>query len=629
MNEKRRDKNKITALYERLSRDDELAGDSNSIVNQKKMLEDYAKNNGYTNIRHFTDDGWSGGNFDRPGWNAMMKEIEDGTVGTIICKDMSRIGRNYLQVGFYTEVVFREKGIHFVAISNGVDSDVSASSEFAPFLNIMNEWYLRDCSRKVKNAYKAKGMSGKPTTNIPPYGYLKDPEDKDKWIIDEETAPVVRRIFSMAAEGIGPYAIARRLSVDKIEKPSYYQAKNGIGVYKNQCRTETPFAWNGSTIVRMLEKPEYMGDTVNFRTTTESYKTKKQIPNRPEDMVIFHDTHEALVDRKTWYLVQELNKVKHCQDKNGETSPYSGKLICADCGCRMNRHSGHYRNGADWKGLPNGKKRYEPEAFNCSTYEKANDKFYKECSSHHIQTRAVDTVLLETIRYACRCVNEDRDAFIQSIRNAAKVKDKEAVNALQKKLDRHEKRYAELDKLIKKVYEDNAAGKLSDKRYEILSGDYEKEQETIEAEIADMKAELGQYEHDTDRTNDFIALVDKYTDITELTPAMINEFVERILVHKAERIDGERVMELEIYLRFVGKIELPAVEMTPEEIEEHKKKLFYRERNRIYQQRRRAKFLPETRRIKAEMALRAEEERMKAAKENAETAYNEAVGNKE
>lgn len=625
MNGKRHDRNKITALYERLSRDDELAGDSNSIVNQKKMLEAYAEDNGYTNLRHFTDDGWSGGNFDRPGWNEMMKLVEDGEVGTIICKDMSRIGRNYLQVGFYTEVVFREKGIHFVAVSNGVDSDVSASSEFAPFLNIMNEWYLRDCSRKVKNAYKAKGVSGKPLTNCPPYGYLKDPGDKDRWIVDEEVRPVVERIFRMAAEGIGPYTIARRLSEDKVEKPSYYQARNGIGPYKNRCNMDTPYAWRGVTIQRMIEKPEYMGDTVNFRTTTESYKTKKQIINSPEDVLVFKDTHEAIIDRKTWYLVQELNKVRHRQDKNGELSPYSGKLICADCGCRMNRHSGHYRKGADWKGLPNGKMRYEPESFNCSTYEKEYDKFVSGCSSHHIQTKAVEAVLLETIRYACRCVAEDRDSFVNSIRSTAKVKDEQTVKTLGRKLKKHEKRYAELDTLIKKVYEDNASGRLSDKRYEILSSDYEKEQDTIGAEIESIKAELARYEEDTDRTGEFLALVDKYTDIKELTPAIVNEFVEKILVHKAERIDGERVVELEIYLRFVGKMELPAQEMTPEDIEEHKRKMFYRERNRIYQQRRRAKFMPETRRIKAEAATKEEERRMKEAKENAEIAYQESL----
>lgn len=625
MNEKRRDKNKITALYERLSRDDELAGESNSIVNQKKMLEDYARNNGYTNLRHFTDDGWSGGNFDRPGWNDMMKGVEDGTIGTVICKDMSRIGRNYLQVGFYTEVVFKEKGIHFIAISNGVDSDVSASNEFAPFLNIMNEWYLRDCSRKIKGAYRAKGVSGKPTTNIPPYGYLKDPADKDKWIIDEEAAPVVRQIFRMASEGMGAYTIAKQLSEAKIEKPSYHQARKGIGTYKNQCNLETPYAWRGVTIVRMLEKQEYMGDTVNFRTTKESYKSKRTTANAPENRMVFRDTHEPIIDRKTWYLVQELTKVKHYQDKNGEVSPFSGKLYCADCGCRMNKHAGHFRNGEDWKGLPNGKRRWEQESFNCSTYEKAYDKFYTDCCSHHIQTRAIEEVLLETIRYACKCVNEDREAFICSVRNAAKVRDDETVKQLQKKMRRHEKRSAELNGLIKKVYEDNAAGRLSDKRYEILSGDYEKEQETIEAELAEIREALAQYEQDTDRTQDFMALVDKYTDIKELTPAIINEFLDRILVHKAERIDGERVVELEIYLRFVGKVELPVQEMTPEEIKEHEKKMFYRERNRIYQQRRRAKFLPETQRIKAEAKIRAEQERLEKAMKNAELAYREAL----
>ena len=242
MNNRTADDNRITALYERLSRDDELAGDSNSIVNQKKMLEDYAESNGYTNTVHFTDDGYSGGNFDRPGWKQMLSRIENGDIGTVIVKDMSRVGRDYLQVGFYTEVFFRERGVRFIAVSNGVDSTNNTSSEFAPFLNIMNEWYLRDCSRKITVVLRAKGKEGKPLTNNPPYGYMKDAEDKNRWIIDEEAAAVVRRIFAMTVEGMGPYRIAKILSDEKVEKPSYYQAVRGRGCYKNQCGFEHPYA---------------------------------------------------------------------------------------------------------------------------------------------------------------------------------------------------------------------------------------------------------------------------------------------------------------------------------------------------------------------------------------------------
>lgn len=301
-------KNRITALYERLSRDDELAGDSNSIVNQKKMLEDYAKSNGYTDLVHFTDDGYSGGNFDRPGWKEMLRQIEDGSIGTVIVKDMSRVGRDYLQVGFYTEVFFREKGVHFVAISNGVDSDINTSSEFAPFLNIMNEWYLRDCSRKIKAVLQAKGRDGKPITNNPPYGYIKDPEDKNHWLIDEEAAAVVRRIFRMAVEGIGPYQIARILIEEKVEKPSYYQAKRGYGCYKNRCDMSKPYEWAGVSVVRMLEKPEYMGDTVNFRTKKLSYKDKTAVRNDSDEIVVFTDTHEAIIDRKHGIWCRSLER---------------------------------------------------------------------------------------------------------------------------------------------------------------------------------------------------------------------------------------------------------------------------------------------------------------------------------
>ena len=627
MNEKRRDKNKITALYERLSRDDELAGESNSIVNQKKMLEDYARNNGYTNLRHFTDDGWSGGNFDRPGWNDMMKGVEDGTIGTVICKDMSRIGRNYLQVGFYTEVVFKEKGIHFIAISNGVDSDVSASNEFAPFLNIMNEWYLRDCSRKIKGAYRAKGVSGKPITQSVPYGYVKDPADKDKWLVDEEVALVVRKIFDMAAQGIGAYTIARRLAEEKVEKPSCYKLKHGRGTYKNSDTTEAPYSWCGVTVRHILERAEYMGDTVNFRTTMESYKSKKKIPNAPEDILVFRDTHESIIDRKTWYLVQELLKVRHTPDKSGAISPLAGKIFCADCGGRMRRHGACYREAKDWKGFPNGKLRKCKETFDCSTYEKARKKMVPSgCSNHHIKAEVIETVLLETIQYACRCVDGDREAFISSVRSAAKVKDTETVRVLEKKRKSLEKRFTELNGLIKKVYEDNAAGRLSDKRYEILSEGYEGEQADVEAELAGIMEALAQYEQDTDRTQEFIAIADRYTDIKELTPEIINEFLDKVVVHEAERTpDGERVMELEIYLRFVGKIDLPAHELTPEQELAHKRLMLQRERSRLYQQKCRAKYMPEVRRLKEEKRIKAEQERLKEAMKNAELAYNEAM----
>lgn len=552
-------KNRITALYERLSRDDELAGDSNSIVNQKKMLEDYAKSNGYTDLVHFTDDGYSGGNFDRPGWKEMLRQIEDGSIGAVIVKDMSRVGRDYLQVGFYTEVFFREKGVHFVAISNGVDSDINTSSEFAPFLNIMNEWYLRDCSRKIKAVLQAKGRDGKPITNNPPYGYIKDPEDK------------------------------------------------------NRCDMSKPYEWAGVSVVRMLEKPEYMGDTVNFRTKKLSYKDKVAVKNDSDEIVVFTDTHEAIIDRKTWYMVQELRKTKRRINTEGESNPFVGKIFCADCGGKMHYRNEGKRAGRKWRGLPDGSVRTTPACYNCGNYNNSHDQSGKVCCSHNIQAKVIDQFVLETIQYACKSVRMDERAFVESIRSASEIREQSEAKKLKAALKHQEKRYAELDILLKKVYEDNALGRLPDKRYEMLSAGYEKEQAELEQSIKTCRQQLTQYDEDTDRTEEFLALVHKYTDITELTPVIINEFVDKILVHKAEKINGERVMEIEIYLNFIGKVELPAQELTEEELAEIKEKQRLRERNAMYQRRRRAKFMPKTKAIRAKV----QEAEIKEALENA------------
>ena len=552
-------KNRITALYERLSRDDELAGDSNSIVNQKKMLEDYAKSNGYTDLVHFTDDGYSGGNFDRPGWKEMLRQIEDGSIGTVIVKDMSRVGRDYLQVGFYTEVFFREKGVHFAAISNGVDSDINTSSEFASFLNIMNEWYLRDCSRKIKAVLQAKGRDGKPITNNPPYGYIKDPEDK------------------------------------------------------NRCDMSKPYEWAGVSVVRMLEKPEYMGDTVNFRTKKLSYKDKVAVKNDSDEIVVFTDTHEAIIDRKTWYMVQELRKTKRRINTEGESNPFVGKIFCADCGGKMHYRNERKRAGRNWRGLPDGSVRTTQACYNCGNYNNSHDQSEKVCCSHNIQAKVIDQLVLETIQYACKSVRMDERAFVERIRSASEIREQSEAKKLKAALKHQEKRYAELDILLKKVYEDNALGRLPDKRYEMLSAGYEKEQAELEQFIKACREQLTQYDEDTDRTEKFLALVHKYTDITELTPVIINEFVDKILVHKAEKIDGERVMEIEIYLNFIGKVELPAQELTEEELAEIKEKQRLRERNAMYQRRRRAKFMPKTKAIRAKV----QEAEIKEALENA------------
>ena len=338
---------KITALYERLSRDDDLTGDSNSIINQKKMLEDYAKANGFTNCVHFTDDGWSGGSFDRPSWKRMIEGIEKGEIATVLVKDLSRVGRDYLQVGFYTEVMFREKGVRFIAITNGVDSDKRESSEFAPFLNIMNEWYIRDCSRKITTVLRARGMSGKHTSNHCIYGYRKDPNNKDHWIIDEEAAEVVRRIYRMAIEGKGPYEIARILATEKVERPSYYLAQRGMGNHQSNYNAADPYTWRGGTVADILSKQEYMGHTVNFRTYKESYKDKRVKMTPKEDLVIFENTQEAIIDKETWERVQTLRKTIRRTDSIGKANPLTGLMFCADCGAKMYNHRGKAGNARD------------------------------------------------------------------------------------------------------------------------------------------------------------------------------------------------------------------------------------------------------------------------------------------
>ena len=332
MNGKRLEPEKITALYERLSRDDEQIGDSNSIVNQKAMLESYAAQRGSTNIAHYTDDGWSGANFERPSWKQLVADIETGKVGCVIAKDMSRVGRDYLQTGFYTEVLFRQHGVRFIAISNGVDSEDQSTGEFAPFINIMSEWYVRDCSRKQKAQYQIRGKSGKPVTNTIPYGFKKDPEEKHHWLVDEEAADVVRRIFRLSVEGKGPQTIARILMNDKVERPSHYLAQRGRGTCQSKTDMSRPYDWTDSTIRDILAKPEYMGHTVNFRSYKPSYKAKKMIKRPPEEWMIIENTHEAIVDPETWKLAQRSRQTVRRTDTTGEADPLTGLLFCAECG---------------------------------------------------------------------------------------------------------------------------------------------------------------------------------------------------------------------------------------------------------------------------------------------------------
>ena len=551
----RQTEEKITALYERLSRDDESAGDSNSIVNQKKYLEGYAAQHSFSNIVHYTDDGWSGGNFDRPAWKRLVADIEAGKVALVLTKDMSRIGRDYLQTGFYTEVLFRKFGVRFIAIGNSIDSDDPSSSEFAPFVNIMSEWYLRDLSRKQRTAIRVKGESGKPTTNCAIYGYRKDPSDKYHWLIDEEAAAVVRRIFQLTIEGHGPYEIATMLCEEKIETPAVYFARQGRGVWKSREDIPRPYSWNGFAVGQILSKPEYMGHTVNFRSHKESYKDKRAVVHAPEDWLIFENTHEAIVDKETWELAQKLRKTPRRHDTIGEANPLTGLLYCADCGAKLYNH----------RSRGTAVKPYPSDWFDCSTYTLARQYHDNACSNHHISTKALRTLILETIRTASAYAISNEAEFIQKVRAASEVRQAQAARDLKRKLNKDKRRCEELDTIIKKLYESYAVGRIGEERFDTLLAGYEQEQAALRQSIMEAESALDSFEQDTANVERFLALAKKYTDFSELTTPMINEFIEKIIVHAPEKIDGDRTQQVDIYLKFIGRFDLPASELTPEE----------------------------------------------------------------
>ena len=607
---KQKNTNGVTALYERLSKDDELTGESNSITNQKNMLLDYARKNGYTNIVHYTDDGWSGASFDRPSWKNMIKDIEDGKVSTVIVKDMSRVGRDYLQVGFYTEVMFREKGVHFIAISNGVDSDKRESAEFAPFLNIMNEWYVRDTSRKITSVLKARGMSGVHTSNHCLYGYKKDPENNTKWLIDEEAAEVVRRIFRLCVAGKGPYDIARILSEEKVERPSYYQAKRGVGTHKTSADMDNPYMWRGATVADILRRPEYLGHTVNFRTYKESYKDKKPKKTAKEDLVIFENTQEPIIDEQTWNMVQELRITVRKPDIMGEANPLTGKLFCADCGGKMYNH--RHRTERIRKDMyTNGKQRYIPpeDCYNCANYNLSRQKYVVQCSSHSIQTWVIRQLVLDTIKKTCDFAISNEQEFLELVSSSsAKTQQDMAVKA-KGRIKASEKRREEINRMIRKLYEDNVSGRLSDKHFDMMLSEYEKEMGVLEQQIENDRDTINTLETETNNVEHFMELVKRYTDFTELTAPMINEFVSKIMIHKAEGKGAERTQEVEIYLNYVGKVELPQeqVILSEEELlqQEKERKRLEKKRasNRKYMERKREEIRRQQEKERTETAV--------------------------
>lgn len=534
---------KFTALYERLSRDDELIGESNSIKNQKQLLENYAHKNGYSPIRHFTDDGVSGTTFEREGFQAMIAEVEAGNVSTVIVKDMSRFGRDYLKVGFYTEVMFKEKGVRFIAINNGIDSANQQDSDFTPFLNIMNEWYARDASRKIQAVFKSRMQDGKRVSPSVPYGYLRSPEDKQKLIIDEEPAAVVRRIFQMVIEGKGVTAIADILTAEKVLIPSAY-AKIHCPENDHSKGFTNPYLWSATAVSYILEKQEYMGHTVLGKTVSVSYKTKKRRKAKPDELMIFKNTHPAIVDEETWHLAQKLRKTVRKPSYDRPPHPLTGLVYCADCGHKMTHR----------QPSPTKKKKYDADdAYICGSYRQRT----RNCTMHFIKTSVLWELILTAIREVSDYVRQDEQAFIDKVQQTSTVQMAETQREQKRRLAEATERNGELNTLIKKLYEGNATGKIPDKHFERLLSEYDSEQTALETEIEDLKAQIDSFHEDNTKADKFIAVVRRYTDFTELTTPMLNEFIEKVVVHEATGGRTDRKQKIDVYFNFVGQVELP------------------------------------------------------------------------
>ncbi|RKI99534.1 DUF4368 domain-containing protein [bacterium D16-54] len=560
---------KITALYERLSRDDELQGPSNSILNQQAFLEDFCKRNSFTNVRHFTDDGVSGTTFDRDGFKAMIAEVEAGNVATIIVKDMSRFGRDYLKVGFYTDVMFRDKGVRFIAVNNGIDSDKQGDNDFTPFLNIMNEFYARDSSRKIQAIFKARMQDGKRVSPSVPYGYRRDPQDKQHLIVDEEAAAVVRRIFQMVIEGYGVKGIADALTADKVLIPSAY-AKLHNPENDHSKGFHDPCLWSSTAVGYILEKQEYMGHTVLGKTICENYKTKKRRKAKPEELMIFRNTHEAIVDEETWQLAHRLKRtIRKPSYPDRPANPLTGLLYCADCGHKLTHH----------QPSPTKKKVYDADDYYiCGNYRQLTH----DCTSHYIKTSTVEKLILTAIREVSTYVREDEKEFIRIVRDAASAGQEQTAREKKKRLRQVEKRIGELDELIRKLYEGNATGKIPDKHFNRLLVEYDTEQSALEQEAAELKEGITAQAEDGMRAQRFVSLVRRYTSFDELTAPMLNEFIEKVVVHEADKSTGDRRQKVDIYFNFIGCFVPPKPEviLTAEEEAKAQKALAARNRER-------------------------------------------------
>ena len=545
---------KYTALYERLSRDDEMQGESNSIVNQKRYLEEYAQAQGFKNIRHFTDDGYSGTNFKRPGFQEMIAAIEAGEIDVVCVKDLSRFGRDYLKVGFYTEIMFPEKGVRFIAINNSVDSANPMENDFTPFLNIMNEWYAKDTSNKIRAIFRSRMQDGKRCSGAIPYGYRRDPEDKNHLLIDEEAAKVVRRIYQMVIDGMGSQAIANQLTADNVLIPSAYLEQSEHGESRNHSYHD-PCRWNCTAVAYILDKQEYMGHTVLGKTICENFKTKKRRKARPDELIVFENTHEPIIDAETWHLVQKLRRRTRRKLANGSYSHrLSGLVYCADCGKRLSYSSPQSQH------RPDGKTYDADSSFRCPTYK----SMYGECTMHYIKSSTLDKLVDEAVRKVARYVLRDEQAFLKQVRELTSADQKQTQSEDKKELVNIKKRIAELDNYIKRLYEGNASGKIPDRQFEKLMVQYDSEQQELEERVKEIEASIHEIQQESENGQQFVRLVQKYRDLTEIDQTALNEFIDKVVVHEATGgRTADRSQQIEIYFNFIGQF---MVEDTEEEL---------------------------------------------------------------
>lgn len=521
----------ITALYERLSQEDKLEGESNSIANQKKILERYCREHGITAYRHYDeDDGYSGTNFNRPGFQRMLADIKAGKIKRVIVKDMSRFGRDYLQVGFYTDMLFPNFGVHFIAVNDGVDS-TRGENEFTAIRNVFNEMYARDTSKKIRATWQSKGKSGEHLTTIPPYGYMKDPDNKKKWIIDEEAAAVVQQIFALCVSGMGPTQIAKWLEKHEIYNPTAYSQAKGRPVTNKP--TANPYKWTNETVSRTLERIEYLGHTVNFKTRKQSYKSKKKLWNDPSEWVIFENTQPPIVEESVFLIVQNIRRSRRRPTKMGDMGIFSGLLYCAECGGKM--YQCRATNFTE-----------EQKYFICSTYRKGKDL----CTTHSIKNVVLHEIVLRNLREAIEYVTQYEAEFIQEAADS-RLRERDAEFSRKREtLSRAESRIAELDNLFKHLYEDNVTGKLSDERFIKMSRDYELEQENLKSMAEVLREEIKQQEKQKTNVKAFISVVKKYTDMQELDASILREFIDRIEVSHTDKKSKTR--EITIVYNFIG-----------------------------------------------------------------------------